>query len=118
MTTAGQPVRFTAHARARYVERVRPALDSLRAGYELMHLAQAGILATEPPGWCSWERETRYLVVADVVFPLAFHASDGFLIATTCLVKHGNPRRRVRASQRAQRLRRGWRHQVDADSVE
>lgn len=87
---------FSLHAIERFQQRLRPTVSHEQAASELMHLARCGAFGRQPPEWCPWDyRSPRYLVVADVVFPLAaLPDKPESYIATTCLIKHGHPRRR------------------------
>ena len=94
MPAAVTTIDLTAHAVRRFRDRVRPALDLDCAADELARLVGQAELTPEPPAWVEGFAYL-YLVVGDVVLTLDPALSDPErLVATTCLVRNGHPRRR------------------------
>lgn len=77
-------VRFSAHAVARYVERVRPTLTTEAAEAEILRVGRCGVVDLGAPRWLGRSRAFLYLTVGDVTFPLDAD-DDGQLVACTCL---------------------------------
>jgi hypothetical protein len=96
MSAAPLTIDLTAHAIRRFRDRVRPALDLDCAADELARLIGQAELTPEAPAWVEGFAYL-YLVVGDVVLTLdpAFGDPER-LVATTCLVRNGHPRRRRR----------------------
>ena len=93
---AAVTIDLTAHAIERFRDRVRPALDLDAAAEELARLAgQAELTACRPPWLHGFAH--LYLVAGDVALPLEPAPGDPErLVATTCMVRNGHPRRRRR----------------------
>jgi hypothetical protein len=87
---------ITTHAVERFQERVRPGLSFAAAADELAHLIGLGELREEPPPWCLTREDAGYLVIGDLVLPLAACAEDGVFYATTCLTRGSRSRFRRR----------------------
>jgi hypothetical protein len=82
---------LTRHAVERFQERVRPGLDLEAAQQGLARLVGLGEISDRAPAWLACrmhKRSALYLVVGDVVLPLA-RGNGGRLIALTCLVRGG-----------------------------
>jgi hypothetical protein len=96
MSAAVTTIDLTAHAIQRFRDRVRPALDLDAAADELARLAGQAELTPSPPEWLRGFAHL-YLVAGDVALPLELALGDPErLVATTCLVRNGHPRRRRR----------------------
>jgi hypothetical protein len=96
MPTAPLTIDLTAHAIRRFRDRVRPGLDLDCAADELARLVGHAELTPLAPTWVHGFAHL-YLVAGDVVITLdpAFGDPER-LVATTCLVRGGQPRRRRR----------------------
>jgi hypothetical protein len=96
MSAAVTTIDLTAHAIQRFRDRVRPALDLDAAADELARLAGQAELTPCRPEWLQGFAHL-YLVAGDVALPLEPALGDPErLVATTCLVRNGHPRRRRR----------------------
>jgi hypothetical protein len=103
--TAGKrvEVRFSAHAIARYQERVRPALDSNHAATECVSVIGSGQLRTEPPAWLGTtaQRPAFYICLADLAMPADPDTSTpGHLVIRTVLTRDTKSSRRRAGRQR------------------
>ena len=104
MPAAPLTIDLTAHAIQRFRDRVRPALDFDAAAEELANLVGHGELTPVRPPWLTGFA-LLYLVAGDVALPLEPALGDPErLVATTCLVRNGHPRRRRRGSCRRPRF--------------
>jgi hypothetical protein len=105
-------IRFSAHARARYGERVRPSVAADALAKELQLLRTHGTITTSPPPWLitsgAHEPTPLYLTIDAITFPL--RPADDHHIAVTCLTRggldpaareHRNAIRRSRQRRRA-----------------
>jgi hypothetical protein len=96
MSAVVTTIDLTAHAILRFRDRVRPALDLDAAADELARLAGQAELTPCRPEWLQGFAHL-YLVAGDVALPLEPALGDPErLVATTCLVRNGHPRRRRR----------------------
>lgn len=96
MSAAPLTIDLTAHAIRRFRDRVRPALDFDCAADELARLVGQAELTPLAPDWGRGVAHL-YLVAGDVVLTLDPALCDPErLVATTCLVRGGHPRRRRR----------------------
>ena len=100
-------VRISDNAVARYVERLRPAIDTEAAHAELETLMlQHGSITDSPPSWTrDAQARSHYVLVGDsIVLPLA-HDHRGRWAATTCLTPGTltDVERRQRADRRRSR---------------
>jgi hypothetical protein len=100
MPAAPLTIDLTAHAIQRFRDRVRPALDLDGAADELANLICQAEVTPQRPQWLHGFA-LLYLVVGDVALPLEPALNDPErLVATTCLVRNGHPRRRRRRYRR------------------
>lgn len=105
-------ITFSRHAVERYCERAFPAAEPRLAEARLDALAGSARIASRPPRWFAeraHEEAELYLVIGDLVFPLARAAqdeADGW-IAKTCIARGGlsEAARRRRNASRARRRR-------------
>lgn len=106
---------LTTHAVKRFRERVRPGLAWDAAESELLRLLDLGEIAAEPPAWLAdrqLETAESYLVVGDLVFPLARSSyNDSRWLAKTCLARGGiselaRARRKRHRHERSRRIQR------------
>jgi hypothetical protein len=100
-------VRISDNAVARYVERLRPAIDTEAAHAELETLMlQHGTVTDAAPSWTrDAQARSHYVLVGDsIVLPLA-HDHRGRWAATTCLTSGTltDVQRRQRADRRRRR---------------
>jgi hypothetical protein len=83
----------TTHAVERFRERVRPGLTWDAAERELAQLLRAGEAKPEAPSWLAdvqRQRADLYLIVGDIVFPLAAsEVRPGRWLVTTCIARGG-----------------------------
>jgi hypothetical protein len=113
-------VRFSGHAVDRYINRVLQAGDRQRAEQQLTALALSGEITASPPNWFgdrAKEEADRYLVIADLVFPLVLDARGTRWLAKTCIprgyMSDDVRRRRNIAKSRRSQSRRGQSRAVD-----
>jgi hypothetical protein len=96
MSAAVTTIDLTDHAIQRFRDRVRPGLDLDAAADELARLVGHAELTPCRPDWLHGFAYL-YLVAGDVALPLEPALDDPErLVATTCLVRNGHPRRRRR----------------------
>lgn len=100
---------LTTHAISRFRERVRPALTWTHAEREFNHVLALAEATPHPPAWMA-ERQRQhadlYLVLGDLVMPLAASAvTPGRWLVTTCLTRGGisDLARQTRNSRRQRR---------------
>jgi len=108
----GADVAILEHAVRRYIERVRPGSEPVRAQAELTRLLDVADFALEAPEWlASRARQTApvYAVIADVVLPLQVGRDHDSLVAVTCLTR-GTLSEPARERRNAARLRRRTPH--------
>jgi hypothetical protein len=100
MPAALATIDLTAHAIERFRDRVRPGIDLDVAADELANLVCYGELTPVRSPWLAGFA-LLYLVAGDVALPLEPALGDPErLVATTCLVLNGQPRRRRRRGHR------------------
>ena len=104
------PINFAEHAVRRFIERLRPGIESEAAYSELCHLLASSRVVRQPPGWLATESAPpadRWLLIGDdLALPLRRNRA-GELLAVTTLARGSisptrrSSRNRARASQRA-----------------
>lgn len=95
-----------AHATKRWVERVRPALDTLAAATECSKVVEHAALSVAPPTWLNQtsQRPAMYLILGDIAMPLDPDPADrSRLVARTVLTRNDLARRERRAARRSRR---------------
>lgn len=97
------------HAVQRYVDRVRPGLDTGRAAAELETLLRVGEFVERPPAWAADARVTQttvgwVLLTDGVAMPV--EQKLGHMLAMTVVTRGGmTPERRARRNAKAKRRR-------------
>jgi hypothetical protein len=108
---AGVQIRLTEHALDRLVARVKPGLDAHGARADLARLIPHGEIVADPPTWFRTTRPDRaFLVIGDVLFPLAPTRTGTCATAITC-VPRGTLGDGDRNARNERRRRRQLRHE-------
>jgi hypothetical protein len=109
----------TTHAVARFRDRVRPGLGWEAAEAEMLRLAQLTDPVPEPPAWFARRAHAtaeRYLVLGDLVFPLARSSQRAELWLIASCIPRGTLSDRGRQERRRQRAeKRRARRRVQAN---
>jgi hypothetical protein len=101
---------FSTHAIARYLERVRPSINSEHARWEMRQLAKVAEYSEQPPAWHPHpldgpENATAWLVLADVAFALCGEGSKRVVVTVLTRGTIGPVLREARKQARVQRNR-------------